>query len=275
MDDEDNREAFFDQLEEDDVMPGVPEAEEAGAGRKKKDSEEPVKVKITKKQGPRVKLDEKVLTGKNGLGTLLNHFKGAKFSDAKNSEYDNLDLYLSRLESWTHKLFPKWPRETTLQKIELLGKKNQIKNTLVRIRTNDPTDDFLKSLIPDTIVDDEDVVRRGDSSNDPPQEIDPFDDPFADPFDEVVKAGSKRSNEPSELEPIAKRKDPVSISDEQRKRMEENKAKALAKKAARLAEKQRLEEAEKNGQSDAMAGESISESTMFESTNLPPVAAAI
>ena len=41
---------------------------------------------------------------------------------------------------------------------------------------------------------------------------------------------------------MAKRKEPVSISDEQRKRMKENKARALAKKAARLAEKQRLEE---------------------------------
>ena len=56
------------------------------------------------------------------------------------------------------------------------------------------------------------------------------------------QAGSKRPNEPSDVEPTAKRKEPVSISDEQRKRMEENKAKALAKKAARLAEKQRLEE---------------------------------
>ena len=123
------------------------------------------------------------------------------------------------------------------------------------IRTNDPTDDFLKSLVPDA-KEDEDVVRRGDPEN-APQEPDPFEDPFYDPFDDAVKvrllifhvscqkifqAGSKRPNEPSEVEPVAKRKEPVSISDEQRKRMEENKARALAKKAARLAEKQRLEE---------------------------------
>ena len=75
MDDEDNgREAFFDQLDEDDdVMPGVPEAEEEGAGRKK--SEEPKKVKITRTTQPRFVLNENVLTGKNGLGTVLNHFK--------------------------------------------------------------------------------------------------------------------------------------------------------------------------------------------------------
>ena len=41
-----------------------------------------------------------------------------------------MDLFLSRLESWTHKLYPKWPRETTLQKIEMLGKKKVVSNTL-------------------------------------------------------------------------------------------------------------------------------------------------
>lgn len=257
MEDEDNREAFFDQLDEDDdVMPGVPEAEEEGASKKK--SDEPKKVRITKAGKPRFVLNENVLTGKNGIGTVLNHFKGTKFSEAKNSEYENLDLFLSRLESWTHQLFPKWPRETTLQKIEMLGKKKVVSNTLARIRTNDPTDDFLKSLVPDT-KEDEDVVRRGDP-DDVPQEPDPFEDPFYDPFDDAVKAGSKRPNEPSEIEPVAKRKEPVSITDEQRKRMEENKAKALAKKAARLAEKQRLEDEAK-----AKDVSSIDQSTQEES----------
>ena len=53
------------------------------------------------------------------------------------------------------------------------------------IRTNDPTDDFLKSLVPDA-KEDEDVVRRGDPEN-APQEPDPFEDPFYDPFDDAVK----------------------------------------------------------------------------------------
>lgn len=236
MEDEDNREEFFDQLDEDnDVMPGVPEAEEVGGDKKK--SDEPKKVKITRTGQKRVVLNENLLIGKNGLGTVLNHFKGAKWSEGKHSEYENLDLFLSRLESWTHKLFPRWPRETTLQKIELLAKKNIVKNTLSKIRTNDPTDHFLLEA-----ENEKDVVRRGSDLPDDLQEPDPFDDPFSDPFDEVIKAGSKRSNEPSELEPVAKRKEPVSISDEQRTRMEENKARALAKKAARLAEKKRLEE---------------------------------
>ena len=41
----------------------------------------------------------------------------------------------------------------------------------------------MKSLIPDTKADEEDVVRRGD---DGPQEPDPFEDPFYDPFDDAV-----------------------------------------------------------------------------------------
>ena len=41
----------------------------------------------------------------------------------------------------------------------------------------------MKSLIPDTKADEQDVVRRGD---DGPQEPDPFEDPFYDPFDDAV-----------------------------------------------------------------------------------------
>ena len=79
MEDEDNRDAFFDQFdEEDDVMPGVPEAEEEGSTKKK--SDEPKKVKITRAGKPRFVLNETVLTGKNGLGTVLNHFKVNLFS---------------------------------------------------------------------------------------------------------------------------------------------------------------------------------------------------
>ena len=79
MEDEDNRDAFFDQFdEEDDVMPGVPEAEEEGSTKKK--SDEPKKVKITRAGKPRFVLNETVLTGKNGLGTVLNHFKVNCFS---------------------------------------------------------------------------------------------------------------------------------------------------------------------------------------------------
>ena len=79
MEDEDNRDAFFDQFdEEDDVMPGVPEAEEEGSSKKK--SDEPKKVKITRAGKPRFVLNETVLTGKNGLGTVLNHFKVNCFS---------------------------------------------------------------------------------------------------------------------------------------------------------------------------------------------------
>ena len=59
---------------------------------------------------------------KTGLHTILSHFEGVKYSTAKDSEYNNLDLFMSRLERFTHKLMPKWPMEPTLYKIEKLGK---------------------------------------------------------------------------------------------------------------------------------------------------------
>jgi len=78
---------------------------------------------------------------------------------------------------------------------------------------------------------------------------------------------------------VAKRKEPVSISDEQRKRMEENKARALAKKAARLAEKQRLEEeakAKEASTTDQSHGESMDQSEgHLDNTITPQVTSEI
>ena len=48
-------------------------------------------------------------------------------SKEKNSEYDNLQILMSRLERWCHDLYPKFPLDATLQKIESMGTK-----TLVR-----------------------------------------------------------------------------------------------------------------------------------------------
>jgi len=116
--------------DQNDTMEGVPEAEEA---KEKKPKEKKVKISGTGK--PRFTLNEKVLCGKNGLTQLLPHFQDTKFSTEPNSEYDNLDLFLSKMERWTHKLYPKWQMELTLRKIEVLGKKNYVKNTVKRIRT--------------------------------------------------------------------------------------------------------------------------------------------
>ena len=114
--------------------------------------------------------------------------------------------------------------KTTLAKIEKLGKNSMVKNYAERIRT-EQIDDLLRNIQVDN--GDEDVVRRGVDEAPPEEE-----DPFYDPFDEIVRNSTKRpSEEPSSMEP----KEKVTITDEQRKRMEESRARALAKKAEREA----------------------------------------
>ena len=71
------------------------------------------------------------------------------------------------------------------------------------------------------------VTRRGEDN--------PEDD--YDPFDEVVRERKRPNEDPSPLEPKKK----ISITDEQRLRMEEMKARALAKKAEREAAKKAAE----------------------------------
>ena len=99
-----------------------------------------------------------------------------------------------------------------------------VKNYAERIRT-EQIEDLLRNINVDN--GDEDVVRRG-GGEDAPQE----EDPFYDPFDDIVRNSTKRpSEEPSSMEP----KEKITITDDQRKRMEESRARALAKKAEREA----------------------------------------
>ena len=84
-----------------------------------------------------------------------------KLCQEKDSEYDNLKVIMSRLERWTHQLYPKWQMDTTLQKIENLGTKNLVKNNIKRIRTNEVSDDLDGMGLP------EEVNRRGEAESQP------------------------------------------------------------------------------------------------------------
>jgi len=214
---------FFDKLsDDDDKMPGVEEAEEAPDPKKKK----VVKAKATISN--RIVLNERLLCGPKGLVKYLSHFKGMKLSSEKDSEYKNLQVLMSRLERWTHQLYPKWQLDTSLAKIESMGNKGLVKNTIRRIRTNEVLDELDGMGMPK-----EDVTRRGEDDDD--NDDDPFNDaPIPeDLFDQVTKnpvsTGEKRAASSVEGQPPPKKQ----ITDEQRARMEANRARALEKKRQR------------------------------------------
>ena len=89
-------------------------------------------------------------------------FQNMKVSQEKDSEYENLKMMMSRLERWTHQLYPKWQMDTTLQKIEALGTKNLVKNNIKRIRTNEVSDHLDGMGLP------EEVNRRGETTDSQP-----------------------------------------------------------------------------------------------------------
>merc|ERR1712050_704587 len=178
-------EDFFDKLSDDenDRMDGVDEAIEVPEKKKTKP-----KPKTTTSN--RIVLNKRLLTGNKGLVKYLSYFKGMELSKEKDSEYKNLTTLMARLERWTHQLYPKWQLDTTLAKIEKLGKKSMVKNTINRIRTNEVTDELDGMNLPET------VDRRGsDNETAAPTvpDVDPSFPTFStadDAFDKIMQSSS-------------------------------------------------------------------------------------
>lgn len=62
----------------------------------------------------------------------------------KGHESEDLNAVLNRLEQWSHRLFPRYTFDDTIDKLEKLGKKNDIKVMLRRIRMD--MDDFVSQI---------------------------------------------------------------------------------------------------------------------------------
>nr|CAB3266970.1 TIMELESS-interacting protein-like [Phallusia mammillata] len=103
------------------------------------------KKKRTINRGP--KLDARRLLGARGLPALQNHFESVTFK-GKGHEAEDLDLMMSKLEHWAHRLFPKFMFDDCLEKIEALGHKKEIQTCMKRIRMGMPVmDDNMQSTI--------------------------------------------------------------------------------------------------------------------------------
>jgi hypothetical protein len=95
-------------------------------------------------------------------------------STEKDSEYKNLQTLMSRLERWTHQLYPKFQMDLCLAKIENMGKKSLVRNTIKRVRSNEITDELDGRAMPGirSDSDDDDGIVRNSVFEEP----DPFDD---------------------------------------------------------------------------------------------------
>ncbi|XP_076801532.1 TIMELESS-interacting protein-like isoform X1 [Clavelina lepadiformis] len=86
-------------------------------------------------RGP--KLDAKRLLGLRGLPDIPKYFEDVQLQ-GKGHEIEDLNLILTKLEHWAHRLYPKLTFEDCLEKIEALGHKKEIQTCLKKIHMGMP-----------------------------------------------------------------------------------------------------------------------------------------
>lgn len=76
-------------------------------------------------RNPQPKLDAERLKGPRGLAALEGYFKNVKFKGPKHEEED-LRKIMKIYEYWCHRMFPKYPFDDCLAKLEKLGTKRPV-----------------------------------------------------------------------------------------------------------------------------------------------------
>nr|XP_020511708.1 TIMELESS-interacting protein [Labrus bergylta]XP_020511709.1 TIMELESS-interacting protein [Labrus bergylta] len=168
---------------------------------------------------PQPKLDSQRLISDRGLPALRTLFEDVQFK-GKGREAEDLRLLMHKMENWAHRLYPKLQFDDFIDRVEKLGNKKEVQTCLKRIRLDMPLthQDFI-----------------GEDEPAPEQHV--FADP--DPFDSAVfpddlqralhstpaPAPPPSSSFPSPAAP--------SLTEEQRRRIELNRQRALERKLAR------------------------------------------
>lgn len=132
-------------------------------------------VKPKKVFRPRLKLNAEVLKGPKGLGALEKIFEKVKFK-GKGYEDHDLNVLLKCYEYWCHRMFPKFPFEDCIEKIEALGHKGPIQTYLKKMRSGllDPSEDIEDNIAPEIRSDEENDTQATapmESKRDEPMEI--------------------------------------------------------------------------------------------------------
>lgn len=84
-------------------------------------------------RNPQPKLNEETLQGPKGIATLGSYFDRVKFKGRGHEEQD-LNVIMKTYEYWCHRLFPKFPFDTCIERLEKLGTKRAVQTHIKRIR---------------------------------------------------------------------------------------------------------------------------------------------
>lgn len=133
--------------------------EQPGGENEEENADKPVKPKRVVRN-PRPKLNAETLKGKRGITALESYFERVKYKGQGHEEQD-LSVILKTYEYWCHRLFPKYPFDECIAKIEHLGTKRPVVTHVKKIRTNllldeNPTvnDDSVVDEVPNNEFDD-------------------------------------------------------------------------------------------------------------------------
>ncbi|KAM9318543.1 TIMELESS-interacting protein [Pholidichthys leucotaenia] len=223
----------FDGLE-DEAFPPLPPPHTPGQGGQ--DGEQPfgdgeegevsklADVPAAKRRGvkrPQPKLDSQRLISERGLPTLRTLFDNIRFK-GKGHEAEDLRLLMQKMENWAHRLYPKLQFEDFIDRVEKLGNKKEVQTCLRRIRLDMP-------LIHEDFMGDD-----GDPAGDVAPEMEMFGDP--DPFSReslVDDAPGPVHSTPAPMAPLDPAQAAASLTEEQRRRMELNRQRALERRLTR------------------------------------------
>ncbi|XP_070765660.1 TIMELESS-interacting protein [Enoplosus armatus] len=165
---------------------------------------------------PQPKLDSQRLISERGLPALRTLFDNVRFK-GKGHEAEDLRLLMHKMENWAHRLYPKLQFEDFVDRVEKLGNKKEVQTCLKRIRLDMP-------------LTHEDYMGEEEA----PPEAHVFGDP--DPFNEAVFPNDLQGpvhSTPAPAAPSSPSPAAPSLTEEQRKRMELNRQRALERKLAR------------------------------------------
>ena len=77
------------------------------------------------------------------------------FYVTEGKEFEDLDIVVSKMKHWAHRLYPKLPFDDVTKQISNLGKKMQIQTNLKKIRMGEDVDPYF----------DKDVVDKDEDRN--------------------------------------------------------------------------------------------------------------
>jgi len=196
-------------------------------------------IKPKRKVAKQPLLNVERLLGKRGIGELEKVFED--FEPTPGQEYEDLDIVLSRMKHWAHRLYPKLPFEDVTKQIAKLGSKQQVQTGIKRIRLNLMPDPHHDTQIADS---DDETPREQQNNEDSTERY--GDTPQVDVFEELIREADERRarEENNERETSSQRfgEAPYNasnglLSDEQKERMLRNKRLAEEKRKKRQIEK--------------------------------------